>query len=361
MKSSAGRSKAGSGAAASSRAGTGGATSRAGASSRAASRRAAPGRPAFASPSTLIEAFERGTFPATLYLEGPCEPLKAALLAELRHAWAAHCTEAPQARVFRAAETTIEAILAVFQGASLFSPRDLLIVLDVEELGRSEKKITALAEGIARPSGPSSLVLVERAADTARKTLGPLRAACQVHLDAQAPRRAELVTWGARRFARERLEPDTGAVQALVDACEGDPLAFFGELEKLCGFVASPGPVTAADVATLLRPTVGADVGAYLAAVALGQSAAAAQRLGRLLAAGAAEGTVLFALSNLVGGALGGWARHRDLSLALARRRGRESLGRAVDAVYRAEAAWKGGRADAVAALEQATREVAGA
>jgi hypothetical protein len=31
-----------------------------------------------------------------------------------------------------------------------------------------------------------------------------------------------------------------------------------------------------------------------------------------------------------------------------------------MDALYRGEAAWKGGRADVVAVLEQATREVAG-
>lgn len=34
---------------------------------------------------------------------------------------------------------------------------------------------------------------------------------------------------------------------------------------------------------------------------------------------------------------------------------------RALDAVYRAESAWKGGRADVVAVLEHATRDVAGA
>ena len=70
---------------------------------------------------------------------------------------------------------------------------------------------------------------------------------------------------------------------------------------------------------------------------------------------------MLFALSNLVGGALGGWARHKELSAALARRRPPRELARSLDAIYRAEAAWKSGRADVVAVLEQATRAVCAA
>lgn len=55
----------------------------------------------------------------------------------------------------------------------------------------------------------------------------------------------------------------------------------------------------------------------------------------------------------------GGWAKWRDASFALARRRSPAARAEALDAVYRAEAAWKGGRADVRTALEQATREVA--
>jgi hypothetical protein len=69
----------------------------------------------------------------------------------------------------------------------------------------------------------------------------------------------------------------------------------------------------------------------------------------------------MFALANLVGGALGGWARYRDLSEALKRRSNARGLTRSLDAVYRAESAWKGGRTEAIAALEQATREVSDA
>ena len=64
--------------------------------------------------------------------------------------------------------------------------------------------------------------------------------------------------------------------------------------------------LTTVEVAALLRPVAGADLNDYLGAVALGQSGLAARRLSRLLAAGMGEGAVLFALSNLVGGALFG-------------------------------------------------------
>ena len=68
---------------------------------------------------------------------------------------------------------------------------------------------------------------------------------------------------------------------------------------------------------------------------------------------------MLFALANLVGGALGGWARHRELSAALAPAQPPARAGAlALDALYRAEAAWKSGRADVVAVLELATRAV---
>jgi DNA polymerase III delta subunit len=307
----------------------------------------------------LLERFSRGEFPATLYVEGPSEPLKAALLAELRRAWAIACPESPRARVFRTAETGPEEVLAAYQGGNLFSPRDLIFVLEIEDLARSERKLLALAAGITQPVGASSLVLIESAADTARKSLEPLRGAVRERWQALPPGRRELQAWGARRLGREQLMPEAGVVEALVDACEGDPLAFFNELDKLCVMAAAAGRASRADVAALLRPVVGADLPEYLSAVALGEPALAARNLGRLLAAGTGEGTVLFALSNLVGGALGGWARHRELSAALRRRQSTESLASSLDAVYRAEAAWKSGRANVVAALEQATHAVA--
>lgn len=343
MKSSAGRSKAGSGAAAAARHG-----------SAPARRRPEPALPT----AELLERFDRGAFPLTLYLEGPSEPLKAALLAELRHAWAAATPQSPAARVFRAAESSAEEILATFQGASLFSPRDLVIVLEVEDLGRSEKRAAALAQGLGRPAGESCLVLVESASDAARKSLDEVRAACAARWTAWPAPRAELLAWGARRLARERVEAERGALEAVVEACEGDALAFFNELGKLIAMAAPGGRLGADDVAAVLRPALGAELPEYLAAVALGQPRIAAQRLGRLLAAGVGEGAVLFSLSNLVGGALGGWARNPDLSSALRRRLPPRALSRAVDAMYRAEAAWKGGRADVVAVLEQATRSV---
>src|SRR5204863_630391 len=109
-------------------------------------------------------------------------------------------------RVFRAAESGIEEILGAFQGISLFSPRDLLIVLAVEDLGRSEKRVQALAAGLLQPAGESCLVLVESASESPRKSLEPLRAASSQRIEALPPNRAELQRWGARRFGREKIE-----------------------------------------------------------------------------------------------------------------------------------------------------------
>jgi DNA polymerase III delta subunit len=310
--------------------------------------------------TSLLERIEQAKWPATIWLDGPDESLKAAWLAEFRHVWAAGCPEAPAARVFRAAESGVEEILAAFHGGSLFTPRELILVLEIEDLGRSEKKITALAEGLVRPSGGSTVVLVESSADTARKALEPLRVACEARLTANPLGRMALLEWGRRRLARAGSTADTGVLELIVDASEGDAGAFFNEIDKLMSWAEPGRAITLTDAQFLLRPVPGADLVGYLSAVALGDPRLSAQRLGRLLAAGASEGTVLFALVNLVGGALGGWARHRDLSAALRRRRSPRELAHALDALYRAEAAWKRGRADVVAVLEQATREVAG-
>jgi DNA polymerase III delta subunit len=309
----------------------------------------------------LLERADRGTFPPTLYLEGPDESLKAVFLAELRAAWARHCAEAPAARVFRTAECGVDEVLAVFHGSSLFCPRELAIVLEIEDLGRSEKKVQALAEGLARPSGGSCLVLVESEGDGPRKTLETLRAACAARWVALPLARAGLLEWARRRVTREEITVEAGVLEGLADACEGDPAAFFNELDKLVTCAGPGGRFTRADATALVRPAVDADLPDYLSAVALGDAGAAGRRLGRLLATGVGEGLILFALGNLVGGALGGWSRYRDLSMALRRRAAPRELTRALDAIYRAEAAWKRGVADPVAVLEEATRETAGA
>lgn len=306
----------------------------------------------------LLDRLDSSEFPACLYLEGPDESLKAALLAEIRSAWARACPESPTARVFRAAESGVEEILAAFQGGSLFSPRELIIALDIEDLGRSEKKVVALAEGLRRP-GASTLVLVESAADSPRKSLEPLRSASSARWLAAPPGRNGLIRWGTRRLKRLGVDVEKGVVELIADASEGDASAFFNEMDKLASWARPGESISLADAQTVLRPVPGADLPAYLAAVAMGDPKLAAQRLGRLLAAGVSEGTVLFALVNLVGGAMGGWARHRDLSAALGGRRSPRELTRALDALYRAESAWKRGRADVVAVLEQATRAVA--
>lgn len=266
---------------------------------------------------------------------------------------------APAARVLWPGEDEVDAVLNAWQSVSMFTPRELTLVMGVEALARSEKRAGELAAGLGRPGGESSIVLVESAAEKTRKTLEPVRAACEVVWVADPADSRELAAWGARRLASESIVAEPDAIEALIGVCEGESAAFFSELSKLAGWAGPGGRVTRQDVLALSRPVIGSDLPEWLLAVAAGDAAVAAQRLGRLLAARESEGELMFALGNLVGGALGGWARWREASALLQRRRSPRQLAHALDAVYRAEAAWKGGRADALAALEQATRAVA--
>jgi len=332
------------------------------AAARPAARRPASSRAGVSVAAlTLLDRAAAGDFPSSLYLEGPDEAIKAAFLSEFRRAWAAAVPEAPQARVMRPAEHDVDTILAAYQNVSLFSPRELTLVLEVEDLGRSEKRVAALAEGLSHPAGGSCLVLVESEAESVRKTLAPLRAACAVRVDAQSPERGELARWGARKLAAQGCHAEPGALESLLATSEGDALAFLNEVGKLAALAGAQGQVTRAHVAALTAPSIGAELPDFLAAVAAGDAARAALRLERVLAAGESEGSVLWALGHLVSSSFnpGGWARWRDASMTLARRSQPGNRARALDAVYRAEAAWKGGRTDARTALEQATREVA--
>ncbi|MCC6650119.1 MAG: hypothetical protein IT348_03100 [Candidatus Eisenbacteria bacterium] len=336
--------------------------SKAGDGAPAAPRRAAAARAVAPTGGlALLDAAFAGRFPTTLWIEGADESLKAAFLAELRRAWAIAVPDAPIARVLWVRENGVDEIMAAYHNVSMFAPRELTIVFDVEDLLRSEKRVAVLAEGMSRPAGESCLVLVESAADKERAKLAPARAAAAARWDAEPPDSRTLLAWGQRRLEREKLADELGALEALLTACEGDTTTFFNELGKLCAWCAAAGKVTRADVAELSRPIVGAELDEYLASVARGDVAMAAKRLGRILAEGESEGGIMFALANLVGGALGGWARWRDMSQALGRRKDPRALARALDAIYRAESAWKGGRTDVRLALEMATREVAGA
>jgi DNA polymerase III delta subunit len=303
-----------------------------------------------------------GEFPPTVYLEGSDEAVKAAFLAEFRRCWAAAVPEAPHARVMRPDEHDVDQILAAFLNVSLFAPRELTFVLEIEDVGRSEKRVEVLADGISRPAGGSCLVLVESEAETVRKTLAPLRAACAVRVVAEHPEPQQLLRWGVLRLAAQGCRAEPGALEALLATCEDDAIAFMNETGKLAALAGEQGVVTKPHVAALTAPSIGAGLAEFLDAVAKGDAANAALRLERLLAAGESEGGVLWALGHLVSSSFvtqtGGWAKWRDASFALARRRSAASRAQALDAVYRAESAWKGGRADVRTALEQATREV---
>ncbi len=261
--------------------------------------------------------------------------------------------------MLRLGEDDVDTVLSAHHGISMFAARELTIVHALESLVRSERKVSDLAAGVARPAGESVLVLVEAAADAPRKSLDAIRAACAARVELHPVDAKTLLVWGRRRLKAEGLDEAPGTLEALLRSCEGESVAFLSELGKLVSCCARAGKVTPKDVAALERPVVGASLEEYLLAVASGEPGLAAQRLGRLLAAGESEGSVMWALGNMVGGAIGGWSMRPELARVLGRRRGPADLARALDAVYRAEAAWKGGRTDALLALEQATREVA--
>src|SRR5262252_1676935 len=237
----------------------------------APTRRASVARAAApTSPLAVVERATRAEFPPTIYLEGSDEAVKAAFLAEFRRCWAAAVPEAPQARVMRPGEHDVDQILAAFQNVSLFAPRELTLVLDVEDLGRSEKRVEALAAGLATPAGGSCLVLVESEAETARKTLAPLRAACAVRVVAERPEAAELLRWGALRLAAQGCKAEPGALEELLATCEDDAIAFMNETGKLAALAGGSGVVTKQHVATLTAPSVSAGLSEFLDAVAKG-------------------------------------------------------------------------------------------
>ena len=187
-------------------------------------------------------------------------------------------------------------------------------MLEIEDLGRSEKQVAALAEGIARPAGgvvPGAGRVGRRhaaqdARAAARRVRGALRGACR--------RRAPSCWRGASaRLAREGIEAEAGRrSRCVADACEGDPLAFFNELDKLFACAGASGRLTRDDGARCCgpwsAPICPSTWPPWRSATPGSRRSGSAGCSPR----GVGEGAVLFALSNLVGGALGGWARQRE-------------------------------------------------
>lgn len=302
----------------------------------------------------LLGALEQGRFPGSLYLEGPDESVKAEVLAVLRSAWSAG--EGGEVRVFRAAEASAEDVVSAYQTVSLFSARAMVIVLEVEDWGRSERRVRAVADAVRAGGGLSCLVLVESASDTPRKSLEPLRAAAAARVVCDPAGAGELRALAGRKLKRSGVEPDDGVIDLLLQASEGETATFFNELDKLSAWAGESGRITVADARRLLRPVVGAELSEFLGAVVEGEPGAARVRLARLLSGGASEGTILFALTNVLGGALGGWARYRGLSEELRRRWSPRRIAQGLDLLYRVERAWKSGRAEASTLLEHATQ-----
>lgn len=178
----------------------------------------------------LLEDAFAGTFPPSLYVEGPDEALKAAFLAEYRRAWAAAVPESPAARVLWPGEDDVDAVLNAWQSVSLFTPRELTLVMGVEALARSEKRANELAAGLGRPGGEARIVLVEAATEKPRKTLASVGAACAARWVAEGEDARGLAAWGRRRLASEAIEVEAEALETLIGVCECESASYFSEL-----------------------------------------------------------------------------------------------------------------------------------
>ena len=301
----------------------------------------------------------REPLPSSLYLSGSDEAAKAEILAALKERWAEQRPDVPPI-VLRAGEVGVDRVLAEAQGASLFVPASFVMVLNVEEWTRSARTVEAAAAGTAGVPSGNVLAFVESAAETERKTLAGLRAACAMRLEIEPPPPEILSRWAARKLERSGVRAGADVVALILDASRLETGEVMNEVEKLADWAGPGGQLSRAEAERVLRPMHSGSLSALSRAVAEGRADAAVDHLLRSLEAGESEGTVLFQLQTLVAGALRlkshqwGWIRDRDNSERLARGRSLSALSADLDLLYRVERSWKSGRADVETLLVRA-------
>jgi DNA polymerase III delta subunit len=306
-----------------------------------------------------------GPLPRALYLSGADEAAKAEALSRFKETWAVAYPEVAPT-VLRAGEAGLDRVMAAAQGASLFQPASLVLVLNVEEWTRSPRTVEAAVAGVAAVSPENCLVLVESAAEVERKTLVPLAAACDLHVALDGLPPEVLARWAERRLARLGVTVEPGTVDAVLDVSRLETGEVMNEIEKLAAWAGPGGRVTRAEAESVLRPVHSGSLAALARAVAERRVDQAVDHLLRSLEAGEGEGTVLFQMQTLVSGALRlktqqwGWIRDRENSERLARATSERELVLALDLLYRVERAWKSGRGDAGTLLTRAVIGLAG-
>lgn len=295
-------------------------------------------------------------------MSGRDEAAKAELLQWWRARWQRERGGTPI--VHRAVEAGVARVLADTQTASLFEPSVLVEVLGVEEWGRSSRTVEAAAAEVARVPPENCLLLVESAGDEERKSLAPLREACQIAVRLDALAAEELLVWGGAHLETRGVAVEPGVLEEVSQAARWDTAEFLNELDKLADWAAEGEPIGRAAVRELLRPLFGGSLSALARAVAERRTGEAVDELLRSFEAGESEGTVLFHLQTLFTGALRmktgkwGWVRDRENAGRLALSRSETELSTALDLLYRVERAWKTGRGDPRTLL---LRAVAGA
>jgi DNA polymerase III delta subunit len=289
--------------------------------------------------------------PASLYLGGRDEAAKAEALERLKERWEINNPGIPP-NVHRASESGVARVMNDAQGGSLFAPVVFVEVLNVEEWARSTRTVEAAAEATGRVPSGNILVLVESGAETERKNLEPLKAACQAHVSIDSLSPEELANWGIEHLKRRGVKAELPALEAVLEASRLETSEVLNELGKLADWAGPKGKITREDALGILRPVHAGRIAALARAVGEGNQEEAVDQLLRSLESGEREGNILFQLQTLYTGALRlksgqwGWIRDRENSSRLAKGRNEEELSAGLDLLYRVERAWKGGRGD---------------
>src|SRR5437870_5218505 len=108
-------------------------------------------------------------------------------------------------------------------------------------------KPAARAGAAAKPSRARTAVRAGAPVDA----LELLRAACSVRVVVEPPGESALLLWGQRRLAAAGSQAEPGALEALLETCEHDALAFLNEVGKLAVLSGPERRVTRAHVQAL--------------------------------------------------------------------------------------------------------------
>jgi DNA polymerase III subunit delta len=148
----------------------------------------------------------------------------------------------PLAEIVLDSDASIADLTAALGTPSLLGGTRLVVVEDVESLGRDQMEV--LTSYVRSPSTQTLLVLVARG----RTRLAPIVAETGEVEALEAPRGRSLVAWLRRRARARDLRLDDRAGWALVDAVGSDPRDLDGALDQLRAALGPDAHAGAAEV-----------------------------------------------------------------------------------------------------------------